>query len=94
MSNGCDEWTDPRKVQEETRFLISSIVEAIKRIGKAEQKILEIIKDHRQLSKHDPFYQSEYELESDRLHSCRCKINMLYEEITEVLHILRVEDND
>lgn len=71
-----------------------AFVEAIKRQGQVIQMLSELM-DHellQNLSKHNPFWDSEHELEDDKLHDIRCQLSFIHEKICDSWGKLKFPD--
>jgi hypothetical protein len=67
------------------------IVEAIIRLGRAQEKLKTILETHldQTISKHDPQWHSEYERENDQLYEARCKLNCLHDDLWNLMAIIQ-----
>jgi len=74
--------------------LSTDVITRLEDIGRAQQKLKSIIDDDifDNLSKHDPFWDSTYESECDRLHDIRMKLNCLRDNLWDLWAILRREE--
>lgn len=62
----------------------------IMQIGRAEQQIIDLL-DHdlfQDLSKHNPYFDSEHSLEADKLDECRMKLQLVHETLWNIVGML------
>jgi hypothetical protein len=71
----------------------SAIVDAIVRLGRAQEKLKNILQEHLddRYSKHDPNWDSEYEREANLLDDARLKLNCLHDSLWDLMGILQPE---
>lgn len=59
-------------------------------IGRAQQQIIDLL-DHdlfEDLSKHNPYFDSEHELEADKLEDCRRRLQFVHETLWNIVAML------
>lgn len=63
-----------------------AMIQRIESIGAAKEKLANLLDDDvwLDLSKHNPFWDSEYEKESDKLHDLRLKLSLFHEKLWEI----------
>jgi hypothetical protein len=74
-------------------YLCPGIVDAILRLGRAQEKLKTILETYldQSISKHDPEWHSEYERESDLLDETRRKLNCLHDNLWDLMAVLQPE---
>lgn len=72
----------------------SAVIKRLEDIGRAQQKLKSILDDDifDNLSKHDPYWDSEHEPEADRFHDVRMKLNCMRDNLWDLWAILRNEE--
>ena len=71
--------------------LSKQILDKIQDVGRAEQKLLDILEDDifKKTSKHNPYWESNLEEEADKLDELRMKFACLHDNLWDVIGILR-----
>lgn len=72
------------------------VVNALVSIGRC-QEILKRIESNEvldNLSKHNTYWHSEHESDSEKLHDIRCSLLSLTEDIAEIIYILSLNDEE
>lgn len=74
--------------------LCSNIISRIEDIGRAQERLKIILNDEifEQLSKHNPYWRSENEAESNKLSDIRFKISLLQDNLWDLWAIIRKEE--
>ena len=70
------------------------ILNNLKDMGRAQERLKIILDDElfENLSKHNSYWQSEHEVEDDKLHTIRCKLSCMMDNLWDVFAILRREE--
>jgi hypothetical protein len=63
--------------------------------GIALEKITNLINEalDQNYSKHDPYWDSEHEIEADKLETCRLKLDYILSELSEICDLMRKIDH-
>ena len=74
--------------------LASLMLEKIKNMGIVQKYLYDLMKDEifGGLSKHNPYWDSEHEKESEKLYDLRCKISYIHGQLEEIFEILAKSD--
>lgn len=77
-----------------TKALPTALISRIEDIGRAQEKLKNILDEELfdNLSKHDPFWDSKHELESEKLDDLRRKLSCLSDNLWDLWAILRKEE--
>ncbi len=74
----------------------SDIIKFVKNVGAAESKLRDLLLSDRlsDLSKHNPYYDSEHEIEADKLDDLRMSLSSISDVISDVLNLLEIEQDE
>ncbi len=83
-------------MQETSSQLEAKIISKIKDLGRIQERIQAILNDEIfiDLSKHNSYWHSEFDLESRKLHSLRIKFSCLSDNLWDIMGILRDQELD
>lgn len=86
---GIPDYTDPTSNQLEDKM-----ISRIKDLGRAQERLKMILDDEifDTLSKHNPYWDSKYEPEADKLDDLRRKFSCLSDNLWDIMGILRTEE--
>lgn len=67
------------------------MIERLVLLGRVEEKLSSILDDEifNMLSKHDPFWESEHQQESEKLYDLRCKLSFISDNLGELWTIVK-----
>lgn len=70
------------------------VLRTIMNIGVAKERLSDVIENiiPENLSKHDPYWDSEHEVENDKLYDCRMKFSHLQEKLWDIYSLLNMEE--
>jgi hypothetical protein len=74
--------------------LSEKMIKRIEDLGRAESLLKNVLEHSifESLSKHNPYFHSEHELESDRLYDIRCTLGCIHDNLWGVWAILKGQD--
>jgi len=74
--------------------ICSYLVSRMADIGRAQERITNILDDEifRNLSKHNPYWHSEHDIEADKLHDVRCKLSCMMDNLWDLWSILKKDE--
>jgi len=69
------------------------VVSRLEDIGKVREKLKLILEDDifDNLSKHNPYFDSEHQKESDKLYDLRCKISYIHDKLLDIQAVLEID---
>lgn len=72
------------------------MVSRIEHIGRAHQALFRLLQDDifENLSKHNPYWESEHEAENDKLYDTRMKLSCLNDNLWDIMRILTLETDE
>lgn len=75
--------------------MIPDALDRIESIGEARYRLISLLDNELfdDLSKHNPYWDSKYENECDKLYTIRCALKWLEEELLEIVSVLNKENH-
>ena len=75
---------------------MKDVVNKLLKVGRAYQLIMLLLDDDifDNLSKHDPFWDSEHDAEADKLHDLRFKFQHMSDQLYDIVALIDTEDEE
>ena len=76
--------------QELTKDFPMAMISRLEDIGRVKEKLLTILKDNvfKNLSKHNPYWDSEHETAADKLDDCRMKFGYIHDQLWDIVSVI------
>ena len=76
--------------------LENEVLDRIESIGRAKEKLLDLsqMEIFDNLSKHNEYWDSNYEEEDEKLHDIRCTLGLISDRVADILSILYSRSDD
>lgn len=86
----CDLQVKSRK----NGLLMREVIQRIECIGRAQEKLDNLFGDEifDNLSKHNPYWDSEHEIESEKLYDIRCKLGYIHDKLSDIVSLFYWEN--